>query len=156
MRVWRLIPPLYLWGSTSTSLSAPFWLSSSPQYVQYSTECSAIMTTTRGPDIVNGTITNWLPFTTPGPVSSLSQCSSAIYYLPGAVSGFVAFDPYYGRWIDTAVKCLATEQTRWWEQHSDGITTNINLGPFACPTGYTTATVSSINPLTSFVGCCPS
>ncbi|KAK0105492.1 hypothetical protein ONS95_004146 [Cadophora gregata] len=114
------------------------------------------MTTTRGPDTVSGVITNWLPFTTPGPGQSLAQCSTAIYYLPGAVSGFVAFDPYYGRWIDTAVKCLATEQTRWWEQHSDGITTNINLGPFACPTGYTTATISSVNPLTSFVGCCPS
>ncbi len=113
------------------------------------------MTTTRPPDTFNGLITNWIPLTTPG-VGSLSQCSSAIYYLPGVVSGFVAFDPYYGKWIDPSVKCLATEQSLWWNQHSDGVTTDINLGPFACPTGYTTATVSSINLRTSFVGCCPS
>lgn len=115
---------------------------------------NAVMTT-RTPDVVAGLTTDWIPLTTPGP-GPISECSTAIYYLPGAVSGFVAFDPYYGRWIDTAVKCLATEQSLWWDQHSDGLINDINLGPFACPSGYTTASVSTVNAQTSFVGCCPS
>ena len=113
------------------------------------------MTTSRTPDVVSGLTTDWIPLTTPGP-GSISECSTAIYYLPGAVSAFVAFDPYYGKWIDTAVKCLATEQSLWWDQHSDGGINDINLGPFACPSGYTTASVSTVNAQTSFVGCCPS
>jgi len=113
------------------------------------------MTTSRTPDVVSGLTTDWIPLTTPGP-GPISECSTAIYLLPGAVSGFVAFDPYYGKWIDTAVKCLATEQSLWWDQHSDGGINDINLGPFACPSGYTTASVSTINAQTSFIGCCPS
>ena len=113
------------------------------------------MTTTRTPDVVAGLTTDWIPLTTPGP-GPISECSTAIYNLPGAVSGFVAFDPYYGKWINTTVKCLATEQSLWWDQHSDGGINDINLGPFACPSGYTTATVSTLNAYTSLVGCCPS
>jgi len=111
--------------------------------------------TTRTPNVVAGLTTDWIPLTTPGP-GPISECSTAIYYMPGAVSGFVVFDPYYGKWIDTAVKCLATEQSLWWDQHSDGGINDINLGPFGCPSGYTTATVSTVNAQTSFVGCCPS
>jgi len=114
------------------------------------------MAATKGPDIVSGIITNWLPLTTAGP-ASLQECSSALYFMPGTNASIIAFDPYYGRYIDSTAKCLAVQQTSWWEQHSDGVTTtNINLGPFACPTGYTTATESSMNVLTTVIGCCPS
>jgi hypothetical protein len=115
------------------------------------------MSTTIGPQTINGVVTNWLPLTTPG-VNSIQivECSTAVYFLPSNKTELVAFDPYYGRWIDPSIKCLATEQSLWWDQHSDGVKNDINLGPFACPGGYTTASVSTINAFTSVVGCCPS
>ncbi|KAH6668175.1 hypothetical protein B0J14DRAFT_674648 [Halenospora varia] len=113
------------------------------------------MTTLRAPEIANGTITSWLPLVTPGPITQQAKCSSAMYFLPGVTSELLAFDPYYGKWIDTQVRCLASEQTAWWHQHSDGVTSDLNLGPFACPAGYTTAATSSINAISTFVGCCP-
>jgi len=125
-------------------------------HCQDQSHISKSMTTTRAPDYVNGLITNWIPLTTPGPGSLLGECSSAIYVVPGSNTELVAFDPYYGHFIDTAVQCLATQQSLWWNQHSDGVTTDINLGPFNCPTGYTTASASTVNSQTTFVGCCPS
>lgn len=68
--------------------------------------------TTRGPDIVNGLITNWNPLTTPGPAST-RVCSSIVYFYPGEGTLLIAFDPYYGNWIDPGVKCLALEQSLW-------------------------------------------
>ncbi|KAL3421495.1 hypothetical protein PVAG01_07940 [Phlyctema vagabunda] len=114
------------------------------------------MTTTRLPEVHNGLVTKWIDFTTPGPGSaSMLACSSAIYIVPGSTD-MVVFDPYYGLWIGPSMKCLASEHSLWWNQHSDGVTTDINLGPFQCPGGYTTATISTIDDQSQFVGCCPS
>ena len=104
---------------------------------------------------MDGVLTNWIPFTTPGNPAALLECSQALYYMPGEASYILAFDPYYGHWINTAVKCLAAEHTAWWDQHSDSQTTSINLGPFNCPAGYTTVDTSAVNSQTTAVGCCP-
>ncbi|KAF4632821.1 hypothetical protein G7Y89_g5302 [Cudoniella acicularis] len=113
------------------------------------------MTTTRGLEINNGVVTKWIPLTTTNPPASQAQCSSAIYFQPGNPYSLIAFDPYYGLDIDTKVTCLQTEMTQWWEQYADGSHTVVNLGPFSCPGGYTTATASTINSASTFVGCCP-
>jgi len=113
------------------------------------------MTTTRAAELNNGIVTSWIPLTTPGPTFS-AQCSSALYYMLGMQDPFIAgFDPYYGLSIEGSVTCLATEQTEWWFQSNSPATT-FQLGPFACPSEYTTATIRAINSITTEVACCPS
>jgi len=117
------------------------------------------MTTARLPELNNGIVTSWLPFTTPAPAPTPypSSCNSAfrLETLSGSVTNLVAYDPWYGQAIDTNYRgCLAPEQTQWWAQEKMP-TTMFNLGPFACPTPYTTATTSSVGPGTTMVACCP-
>ncbi|CAG8980979.1 hypothetical protein HYALB_00011088 [Hymenoscyphus albidus] len=110
------------------------------------------MTTLRGPETIKELVTNWVPLTTAGP--PLIVCSSSLYFVPGQSSLILAFDPYYGKFIDRNVRCLATEVSLWWDQYSTSKLV-INLGPFSCPGGYSTAAISRINDYTSYAGCCP-
>jgi hypothetical protein len=75
------------------------------------------MTTLRGPEINQGLITNWIALTTPGPPRF--PCSSSLYFMPGEFSRIIAFDPWYGKFIDPSVRCLETEASLWWNQHSE-------------------------------------
>ncbi|KAG9233139.1 hypothetical protein BJ875DRAFT_442536 [Amylocarpus encephaloides] len=99
------------------------------------------MTTVPGPQTINGIITNWLALTIPGPPAF--RCSSLLYFLPGEVSRIVAFDPSYEKWINTSVNCVASEASLWWHQHSDGVTTDVNLGPFSCPNGFSESLINT-------------
>ncbi|KAF4631294.1 hypothetical protein G7Y89_g6839 [Cudoniella acicularis] len=118
--------------------------------------------TTLPPELNNNILTSWLPLTTPGP-SQLPECASAfrLELLAGttsnvSVTNIVAYDPWYGQAIDASLRsCLAYEQTQWWDQDR-APSTIVNLGPFACPTPYTTATASVINAETTLIACCPS
>ncbi|KAH8657209.1 hypothetical protein BGZ60DRAFT_532056 [Tricladium varicosporioides] len=117
---------------------------------------------TRLEELHNNIVTSWLPLTTPAPSPLPSGCASAfrLELLPGTTSNasttnIIAYDPWYGQAIDTSMRsCLAWEQTQWWAQEKSS--TVINLGPFACPAPYTTATQSILNAQTTLVGCCPS
>jgi hypothetical protein len=50
--------------------------------------------------------------------------------------------------------CLLPQQTSWWDQTAAPSTTFL-LGPFVCPNGYTTATTSTLNSLSTLIACCP-
>ncbi|CZR63145.1 uncharacterized protein PAC_13042 [Phialocephala subalpina] len=112
------------------------------------------MTTSRSPELVNGILTSWIPFTTPG-TANTAPCSTAMYVLEGRPDFIAVYDPWYGQHVNTALQCMAKEQTTWWDQTAAPATTFL-LGPFACPTQFTTGTTSVINSETTLVGCCPS
>ncbi|TVY75696.1 hypothetical protein LSUE1_G006039 [Lachnellula suecica] len=115
------------------------------------------MTTLRLPELTNGIVTSWIPLTTPAPAPYPSSCNSAfrLETLSGSITNIIAYDPWYGQAIDTAYQsCLAPEQTQWWAQQLMP-TTVFNLGPFACPTPYTTATTTVVSAGTTLVACCP-
>jgi hypothetical protein len=129
------------------------------------------MTATTSPftlELNNGTLTSWLALTTFTPNAVASVCSSAVYFVPGANAsnqasfqegGFLvrAFDPWYYQFVEQNIDCLAPQQTSWWNwPGGPNSSTILNLGPFACPTFYTTAATSSINAQTTEVACCPS
>ncbi|TVY43951.1 hypothetical protein LOCC1_G005551 [Lachnellula occidentalis] len=117
------------------------------------------MTTSRLPELNNGIVTSWIPLTTQAALSPYpSSCNSAfrLETLSGTITNIVAYDPWYGQAIDTRYQgCLAGEQTQWWAQQNLP-TTVFDLGPFACPTPYTTATTSVVASGTTMVACCPS
>jgi hypothetical protein len=111
-------------------------------------------TITHPPETNNGVVTSWLPVTTAWP--SIQQCSTDIYsQLGGGVA--LAFDPYYGRFINTQITCLPPAATLWWSRVLQTPAQTITgLGPLECPQLYTTGTTSVINPMSTFVACCPS
>lgn len=115
------------------------------------------MTTSRLPELNNNIVTSWIPLTTPAPAPYPSSCNSAfrLETLSNSITNIVAYDPWYGQAIDTNYQsCLAAQQTQWWAQQLMP-TTMFNLGPFACPTPYTTAATSVVATGTTYVGCCP-
>ncbi|KAG4433635.1 hypothetical protein IFR05_010881 [Cadophora sp. M221] len=111
------------------------------------------MTTTRLNELNNGIFTSWVPFTTSG-LSVVPACSSQMYLVPGSNS-IVAFDPWQGVNIPFASACLPLEVTQSWSQASTG-STRTSLGPFHCPSLFTTATSSALNSISTTVVCCPS
>jgi hypothetical protein len=112
------------------------------------------MTTTRGPELHNGILTKWVPLTTAGVASLSPACSKAIYFQPDSDGNLAGYDPWYGQNVDTNLQsCLVKEQTQYWDQ-SGAPSTLLNLGPFSCPSGYTTAATSLVDSDT-LVGCCP-
>jgi hypothetical protein len=109
------------------------------------------------PETNAGTVTSWLPLTTPWPSSQ--GCSSIFLAHGNFAAGAVAyvFDPTYGISVDANVRCWPPEATTWWAQTFLGNTgTTVELGPFVCPAAYTTATTTVVNALSTLVGCCPS
>ncbi|KAL2059791.1 hypothetical protein VTL71DRAFT_10175 [Oculimacula yallundae] len=112
------------------------------------------MTTTRLNELNNGIYTSWLPFTTPGASVPAVACSSAMYIVPGSDS-IVAFDPWQMKNIPFASQCLPAEVLSVWGQAATG-STRTSLGPFHCPSLFTTATASSLNAISTSIVCCPS
>ena len=110
-------------------------------------------TITHLPETNNGVVTSWLPVPTAWP--SAPPCSTEIYtQIGGGVAR--AFDPFYGKEIDTQNTCLPPAATLWWSQAQGPAQTVTSLGPLLCPEMYTTGTTSVLNSLSTFVACCPS
>jgi hypothetical protein len=109
-------------------------------------------TVTHPPETNDGVVTSWLPLPTAWP--SVQPCSTDIYSESGGGGLARAFDPFYGKSIDTQITCLPPAATLWWSQSTGQTVTS--LGPLACPELYTTATTSVVNSLSTFVACCPS
>lgn len=110
---------------------------------------------TRAAETSAGLTTSWVPLTTAGPTYS-PECASAIYLNPQNNASIGAFDPWYGQHVNTALRCQLPQQTTWWDQVDLAASTLWNLGPLACPNGYTTATTSSFNAYSTILACCPS
>ena len=109
-------------------------------------------TSTRPEEINDWTLISWIPFTTPGP-SPDTICSAAIYQMPGE-SSLIAFDNWYTNIVgEGGVTCLPTEVIEWRAQNT---ATVISLGPFHCPSDYSTATTTAVDSVSTLVGCCPS
>ncbi|PMD59208.1 uncharacterized protein K444DRAFT_664331 [Hyaloscypha bicolor E] len=109
------------------------------------------------PETNGGIVTSWLPLTSTWP--SVAECATGgIYSQMGANGALaIAYDPYYGMSIDRSLTCLPPFATAWWSQSTTTpLLTHTSLGPFVCPGGYTTATSSVVNDISTFVGCCPS
>jgi hypothetical protein len=109
------------------------------------------------PETNGGIVTSWLPLTSAWP--SVAECvTGGIYSQIGANGALaIAYDPYYGMSIDRSLTCLPPFATAWWSQTTTTpLLTHTSLGPFVCPGGYTTATSSVVNDISTFVGCCPS
>jgi hypothetical protein len=109
------------------------------------------------PETNGGIVTSWLPITSAWP--SIPECATGGIYsqLGGNGALAIADDPYYGISIDTALTCLPPVATSWWDQSSaTPLLTHISLGPIVCPGGYTTATTSAVNDISTFIACCPS
>lgn len=103
---------------------------------------------------VSGTLTAFLPITTPWP--AIQSCSSQIYGLADYRN--IAFDPYYGLNIspNAPTPCLPPEVTASWNQPS-GQLPRYALGPtFVCPGAYYPVSTNVINSETQQVLCCPS
>ncbi|KAH6679366.1 hypothetical protein B0J14DRAFT_296301 [Halenospora varia] len=111
------------------------------------------MTTTRPAEVNNGVTTSWIALTTPG-FSAAPECSSQMYRVPGS-SNINAFDPVYGKIIPNAVSCLPVEVSQVALQTSSG-STKLSLGPFNCPSMFSTAATATVNSKTTIVACCPS
>ncbi|KAF4630062.1 hypothetical protein G7Y89_g8084 [Cudoniella acicularis] len=112
------------------------------------------MTTTRPAEVNNGITTSWIAFTTPG-LSAAPECSSQLYRVPGS-SNINAFDPEYAQLIPNAVQCLPTEVVQVDLQPTTDLSTRLSLGPFNCPSMFSTAATASVNSISTIVACCPS
>ncbi|KAH8800708.1 hypothetical protein F5884DRAFT_713698 [Xylogone sp. PMI_703] len=109
------------------------------------------------PETNGGIVTSWLPLTSAWP--SIAECATGGIYSQIGVNGALAIadDPFYGISIDGSLTCLPPFATSWWDQSIlTPLLTRTSLGPVVCPGGYTTATTSVVNDLSTFVGCCPS
>ncbi|KAI1384894.1 uncharacterized protein F4822DRAFT_446049 [Hypoxylon trugodes] len=103
----------------------------------------------------DGVVTSFIPLTalfTPS-----ARCSD--YFRLNGPS-LVAFDPGYGLDIDTAVRCVPSAVTTWWEQGRLGANdeghTAISLGPLVCPYEWRTVATSVENESKTLAMCCPS
>jgi hypothetical protein len=118
------------------------------------------MTSTHPQETNLGVITTWLPMITVAPGFVPSQmCSIPFYLAPQDVAGqdvydALAFDPWYGRFINTSIQCLSDAATVYHWENTDFLTTT-ELGPFEYPSLYTTVVTSALDNETTFVGCCP-
>src|SRR5215469_1064971 len=102
----------------------------------------------RPPETNAGITTSWLPMSTAWP--STPGCESSIWiYGPW----LAAWDPGYGRYVQSDLQCLPSQVTTWWE--SVNSVTQYSLGPIVCPVAYSTATMSVNAEGSTFVGCCP-
>jgi hypothetical protein len=101
---------------------------------------------------VNSTPVDFLPLVTP--YSAPTSCSNYIYRQLD--STYLAFDPYYGSYIDTdAATCQPTQVVSWWSQASGAVTTTALGTTFNCPALYSTVTTTTTNGF-QHVYCCPS
>lgn len=100
-------------------------------------------------------VTSWVPLTT---VFTPSTGCESFYRLNGP--SLVAFDPGYGLDIDTAVKCVPSAVTTWWEQKRLGFGgadhTAISIQPLTCPRLWTTVATFIKDTSTTQIMCCPS
>lgn len=112
------------------------------------------MTTTRPLEINNGISTSWLPLITAAPIPT--GCSSQMYVQPG-VNNLVAFDPWQGIYIPSALTCLPYVVTKSWTEALTRTGTLLySLGPFQCPSDFATVTTSAVDSVSTSVLCCPS
>ena len=117
------------------------------------------MSTSRLHELNGGIVTIWVPLTTQAAAAAPypTSCNSAfrLETISGSVTNIVGYDPWYGQAVDTKYQsCLAPEQTQWWAEQLMP-TTVFSLGPFACPTPYTTATTSVSSAWTKMVARSP-
>jgi hypothetical protein len=108
------------------------------------------------PETNGGIVTSWLPLTSTWP--SVAECATGGIYSQIGANGAMAIadDPFYGISINRSLTCLPPFATLWWSQSiTIPLLTHTSLGPFVCPGGYTTATASVVNDISTFVGCCP-
>lgn len=77
-----------------------------------------------------------------------------MYIVPGS-NEVVAFDVWQGQNIPFALQCLPIEVSRSYSQAGTGAM-RTSLGPFHCPSDFSTATTSSIDAISTSVICCPS
>ncbi|KAI8947083.1 hypothetical protein F4801DRAFT_582758 [Xylaria longipes] len=103
----------------------------------------------------NGAVTSFVPLTTLFTPSA--ECSE--YFRLNGPS-LVAFDPGYGLDIDTAVRCVPSAVTTWWEQGRLGVKrevhTALSLGPLVCPYEWQTVATSVEDKSSTLAMCCPS
>ncbi|KAI1380805.1 hypothetical protein F4677DRAFT_198805 [Hypoxylon crocopeplum] len=103
----------------------------------------------------NGAVTSFVPLTTTFTPSS--RCGE--YFRLNGPS-LVAFDPGYGLDVDTAVRCVPSAVTTWWEQGRLGVDgeghTAISLGPLVCPYEWQTVATSIEDESSTLAMCCPS
>lgn len=101
---------------------------------------------------VSGTPTDFIPLVTA--YSAPTSCSNYIYKQEGPT--YLAFDPYYGSYIDTkAVTCQPSQVITWWSQASGAVTTTALGTTFNCPALYQTVATSTASGF-QHVYCCPS
>ena len=100
-----------------------------------------------------GTVTSWIPIGTA--LSSPKGCESLYWSVGGGT--LAVWDPGYGISVDTNIKCHPPAATSWWDQDHLGVNslTTLSLGPFACPSDYTTGATMVQNQSRTFVACCP-
>jgi hypothetical protein len=97
--------------------------------------------------------TTFLPLSTAWPNNP--KCSSYIYQ--GLYSSLIAFDPIYGRDIDSAAAdCLPPEAISWWWWKDEDPAAVTSLGyDFTCPEAYYTATKIGADAMRTQIFCCP-
>ncbi|KUJ11608.1 uncharacterized protein LY89DRAFT_722728 [Mollisia scopiformis] len=118
--------------------------------------------TTHPPETSFGTVTSWLPLTTP--FVSPDGCSSALWARWGFIQSesynALAFDPSYdGISFDGRLSCLPPEAKLWWERDSSvksGVSTEYSIGLIVCPQDYATVGTSIVGAGSTWVACCPS
>lgn len=99
-------------------------------------------------------VDSWVPLTTtftPPP-----GCESSFRLIGGF--GLLAFDPGYGRDVDTAVKCVPSAVTTWWDHWRPDYASDIGgviIWPLTCPYMWTTFG-TWVTDMTTQVMCCPS
>ncbi|KAI9640489.1 hypothetical protein NHQ30_011235 [Ciborinia camelliae] len=102
---------------------------------------------------VSGTLTSWLPVTTPW--TAFASCSTEVY--AQLDHNAILFDPYYQTSVvpgANSAPCLPPEATAWWDQEIDNV---ILLGPtFVCPLAYSAVETLVANSATQQTLCCPS
>jgi hypothetical protein len=117
------------------------------------------MTSTHPQETNLGVITTWLPMITVAPGFVPSQmCSIPFYLAPQDVAGqdvydALAFDPWYGRFINTSIQCLSDAATVYhWENR---LFNDYRARPLRIPFSVSTVVTSALDNETTFVGCCP-
>lgn len=140
------------------------------------------MSITYPPETVNGVVTSWIPLTTgwtdipdchnryvvysykrPAMPELVSDKSIFTSFRTETYSAFVAYDPFWGMYVDKYQQCLPSEVQIWrsqisffdggWLELSDS--TKMSLLPLTCPDAWSTVATFIKLDISTQVMCCP-
>lgn len=108
-----------------------------------------------------GGITSFVPLTTVYTANPICGNVFVKYPTPNNHFGLMGWDPSYGEKVDSFYDCNPSIVSRWFTQSTNsGMSvapgeTGISMGPFTCPSGWSTVATVIRSSSSTIAECCP-